>query len=243
MAGIHSRRIVTPRIVQPGSGARPWVILAGLVALLGWTWLAYDLGREQAGFHSRKAAQQRADARAEIRALREERDALRLRAASNERASQIDRDAARQVQDQAKALQEERADLKREVAFLRELISSGDGIFQVRDFRVEPLDGETQFRYRFTVAQARADLGRVSGEIGVAVTGVADGKARRLSLKDLTGGKLSVHKMGFRNFQDVEGTFELPEDFVPQAVVLDIRPEGKDLKPLQRVFDWKKTGA
>ncbi len=51
--------------------------------------------------------------------LEEERDALRASAARFERAGQIDRAAADGVQSEVKALQDERAELKREVALLK----------------------------------------------------------------------------------------------------------------------------
>ncbi|MFM1892569.1 MAG: hypothetical protein RLZ44_1646 [Pseudomonadota bacterium] len=243
MARVVSRRIVTPRIVQPGSGGRRWLVFVGVLVLLGWTYLTYDLGRQQAGYHSGRAAAQRAEARAEIQALKTERDELRLRAASHERASQIDRGAAQQVQDQIKTLQEERAALKREVAFLRELIAADDGPLRLRDFRLDPLEQDHHYRYRFTVAQAGEDAGTVRGEIGVTVTGQRDGKAQTLTLEDLTEGELAVHKMRFRNFQDVEGAIELPKGFTPEALEVEIRPEGDKLKPVKRLFEWQLAGA
>jgi hypothetical protein len=243
MARVTSRRIVTPRIVQPGGRGRPWLIFAGLLVLLGWTYLAYDLGRQQAGFHSARAAAERAEAQAEIRALRVERDELRLRAANHERASQIERGASRQVQDDVKALQEERAELKREVAFLRELIAADDGPLRLRDFRIDALERDHHYRYRFTVAQAMEGVGTVQGEIGVAVIGQSDGKAQRLPLEDLTKGELTAHKMRFRNFQDVESSVELPKGFTPEALEVEIRPAGDKLKPVKRTFDWQLAGG
>ena len=121
MARVKGPRIKAPKIVEPGRRLVLWLTLGALILLIGWTWFAYDFGRQDAGFHSAAAGDRQQRLRAKIRALEKERVQLLLTAANHQRASQIDRDAARRVQQDIKSLQDERAELKRQVAFLKGL--------------------------------------------------------------------------------------------------------------------------
>jgi hypothetical protein len=239
MARVKGRRIRAPKIVEPGGYLKFWLLLCAAAVLTGWSWFAYEIGRQDAGFHSAAANDRQQRLQAQIRALEKERERLWLTAANYQRASQIDRDAARRVQQDIKSLQDERAELKREVAFLKELIANDDGPIQVRDFRLRRGGAAREYFYAFTVSNARRDLGELNGQIKIAVRGEAEGVARYLRLGDLTGGKLSAHKMRFKHFQDVQGKLVLPEDFSPQTITVEIVPQEKTVKNTQRTFDWR----
>ena len=242
MTRIKPRRIGTPRIVEPGGRLHLWILALALAALIAWTWMSYDLGRQRAGYDSDLAAGKASELKAEIRALKKQREELRLIAANHERAGQIDRDAVRHAQSEIKGLQEERADLRRQVAFLRQLLATNEGPLQIKEFELHHV-GNAGYRYRFTVARVQQDDEALDGEIRVAVRGKLQGVARYLPLSELTAGKTAVHKMRFKHFQRVEGTFKLPNEFSPQKFVVEVVPGNKRLNSMQREFDWQVAGA
>lgn len=238
MARVKRRRIKPPKIVQPGGRLKLWLTMGAAAVLAGWSWFAYDYGRQDAGFHSAAASDRQQRLKAQIKVLETEREHLLLATANHQRASQIDRNAARRVQEDIKSLQEERAELKRQVAFLKELIANNDGPIQVKDFRLRAVSGERQFQYAFTVSNAHRNLGELNGQINIVVRGQAEGVARYFRLGDLTGGKLKAHRMRFKHFQNVQGKLTLPENFSPQTITVEIVPREKTVKTTQRTFDW-----
>jgi hypothetical protein len=239
MPRVKDKRVTSPRIVQPGASVRPWLVVALLAVIGGWTWATYDLGLERAGFHSDAASDRHAGLRAEARTLKKERDELLLAVANLERSSQIDRNAALQAQQQIKKLQAERAALKREVAFMRKLLEANDGPIRVRDFRLEEADEDRLYLYRFVVAQAQEGGDVLEGEIRIAVRGRAGEAARYMRQEELSEDKAKGHKMRFRNFQEVEGRLRLPANFIPEVFVVEVAPESRKLQGLQKEFDWK----
>lgn len=243
MARVKGRRISSPKIVEPAGQRKLWLTLGGAILLVGWSWVVYDFGRQHAGFHSGVASDRVHQLQAQLRTLQRERENLLLTSANHERASQIDRDATRRVQQDIKSLQDERAELRREVAVLKELIANNDGPIQVRDFRLRAGDTARQFQYAFTVSNAHRDLGELNGQIRIAVRGEAGGVARYFRLSDLTGGELSAHRMRFKHFQDVQGTLMLPKNFAPRAIIVEIVPQEKAIKNTQRTFDWRLADA
>ena len=50
MGKIKATRVITPRIVQPGEGARPWLWVFLLLGLGVWSWQVYDFGQQRAGY-------------------------------------------------------------------------------------------------------------------------------------------------------------------------------------------------
>jgi hypothetical protein len=239
MAKVKARRIESPRIVQPGTSVRPSLVVALLAVVFAWTWVTYDFGLQQAGFHMDAASDRREGLAAEVRSLKAEREDLLLRVASLERSSQIDAQAAVSAQQQIKRLQSERAALKREIAFMRKLLDASDGPIRVRDFSLEADESEGGFRYRFVVAQAEQGGDTLEGEIRIAVRGRAGTAARYMRQEELTEDKATGHKMRFRNFQNVEGRLQLPGNFTPEVFVVEVAPDGSKLQGLQKEFDWK----
>ena len=243
MSRIKTTKFKTPQIVLPERGqGRYWLLVAGVWRVLGWSSLMYDLGRQQAGYHSLEAIKIQTRLQNRVEQLTEEKAALQIAADDHQRARQIDRDAARLVQDGVKTLQDERAKLKREIAFLRELVSAGDGDLQIRDFRLEAL-GRREFQYRLTVIQAVENVSTVRGKLGMSVSGLLQGRARTFKLSELDESKKDARKLRFKNFQDVTGRLVLPVDFEPSTVTIEITPEDRKLKPLQHIIDWRVTKA
>lgn len=240
---VKSRHILTPRIIQPGGASNFWLLVVGLVGLVLWSWQMFEAGRGWAGYDFERSRAEETALKARIEELDATVAQLRLEAASNGRASQIDRDAVRQSQVTLAELEAERADLKREVSLLRGLLSTGQGPLHVRDFHlVAEQDGG--IRYRFTVAQALRNIGMTEGEVRLQVAGTADGgEQRKLELADISAGGERAIPVRFMHYQDIDGVVRLPQNFKPESVTIVIRPKNKGLKRVTRVFQWQLDQA
>ena len=242
MGKIKATRIVTPRIVESRSGWRPWLWVALLVFLAAWSWQVYEFGRAQASLDAGMRDPSLTDPLQRIAELEQERDALRASAARLERAGQIDRAAADSVQAEIRALQEERAELKREVAFLRRLVSGGDSKLVLDGHSLTVLD-KMAYRFEVTLSKQTEDEDTINGYAVISVTGQLNGVEKTLDMQTLTNGRRSNIGIRFKNFQRLTTDISLPEGFEPAKIGVAVKPDGKGFRSFQQSFDWKPSDA
>ena len=236
-------RIITPRIVQPGEGGgRPWLWLLFLLGLGVWTWQVFEFGRQRAGFDVGHWGEREQSMQQRIEDLEEERDELRAAAARFERAGQIDRAAAEGVQAEIKALQDERAELKREVALLESLVSGSKDTLTLSVFGLRTGD-ELNFQFEVTLSKRSESEDTVSGQVTVEVTGDLAGERHILDMNQLTDGSRSSIGIRFKSFQKLKADLQLPEGFEPDSLKVLVSPDDEKFKSFEQVYDWKVDGA
>ncbi len=241
----NGRKIRYPKIIQPGSRRRYWWIVGPLVLLLPLAvWLGSNYERLCPEPDMSGVREEIAILKQQLAALESERAELRQEVARLARASQIDQEAASGLRDEMKKLQDERLELEQEVVFLRRVVSdgSGKGALRIKDFKLSANAEEAMFRYSFVVSQAQERSGTMAGKILISLEGLQEGKSKTLSLKTLSSGKLEFVKMRFKRFQNVAGLIQLPKNFMPTRVLVDIQPEDKEIPPLTKTFDWAIKG-
>ncbi len=235
-----------PRIIQP-SGV--WYRRAAFLVLLAMSvvvsvWYAFDRGRLSAGFNRSEARERIAEQARRITGLEEERSTLRQRVAVLERSSQIDRTAVNEMKAQLKGFQQQRLDQERELAFLRSIVSTETkkpGL-RLQGFQLEATGGARSYSYRFTVSQVLKNIGLATGRIRITIDGSQAGKARLLSLQEVTAEAKDSLKMRFRYFQKVEGLIQLPQGFSPDSFNVEVKPSNKKLAPIAQNFKWVVSG-
>jgi cell division protein FtsB len=232
----------TPKIVQPRSRRYlTWLLLTFIVVLsAAWARFDFDVGGRKAqaeldDLRTRTASQQQ-----RIGELEKERVELIGQVAILERSSQIDREAARQVQGELKKFQEQRARMEEELTLLRNMLSSKKerGKLTVQRFKLEPGAAQGSYRYRFTVSQNVRSDKEIEGWIFFAVDGVENGEPRWLPLRDITQSKVGKVKMRFKHFQEITGEIRLPAGFTPRKVIVEAKPNDKNLPQVKQRFDW-----
>lgn len=237
-------RVITPRIVQPGEGGvRPWLWVLFLVALGAWSWQVFEFGRQQAGFDVGRSDALEDELQQRIAQLEEERDTLRAAAARFERAGQIDRAAADGVQSEVRALQDERAELKREVALLKTLVAGGEKETLLLENFSLTHKADRSYRFEAMLSKRTDDQETVSGQVGIEVSGEKDGEQQIFVLSQLTGGKRSNIGIRFKSFQKLKTDLSLPKGFEPSSIEVMVRPDGKKFKSFDQAYDWKPADA
>ncbi|MCB1861134.1 MAG: hypothetical protein KDI47_05310 [Gammaproteobacteria bacterium] len=233
----------TPRIVQDrGFRFLRWVLI--LVLMCGMALVGYYASRYQAGLGSQELQN--------VVRLQQERinelERIRLESAEKlavlERSSQIDQEAVRKVRDELKNYQQERLQLDEELTFLRSMVSTKDdreGV-QIHRFSLKKGDGEGVFQYRFTVTQSMNNGDTASGWAFLAVDGLKEGEPMWLPLREMTKEKTERIKVRFNQFQDIEGIIQLPENFKPLKVIVEVKPSNKNLPEVKQRFDWVVKG-
>lgn len=232
--------ITTPRIVQPGSLCSVskiliLLVLVGIAGLLWWPRLSLLLLPTSAITDSTASEA----LRKQVSTLENERDALRLRVVTAERTQQVDQAALAAVQQQMLTLHDERALLNREIAFLKSLVSGDMTVLQLLDLKVWQTESDTTaYRYSLTVSKRAKSGVKVRGTLVLRVTGQQEGQPVVLSMSDM-GIKPGSLSMKFTHFQTFNGTFVLPDGFVPELIKVAVKPTNKQFRQYQKDILWR----
>ncbi|MFC3130389.1 DUF6776 family protein [Coralloluteibacterium stylophorae] len=228
------------RVVQ----VRPHVRLLAIVAAV--VWLASIVGAWS--WATRRAAPELSQARVEGERAGEEAEArqavieeLRQRVATLRRSDEISRSANLELQETLARRDEEIAALRADVAFYERLVGGTgrrEGL-SVHAVTVVP-DADGSWRYAATLTQ-NLNRGAVTrGGLRLQVEGTRDGKLATLAWSDLLQDpQAAPQPFAFRYFQQLEGSFLLPEGFTPRRVVVRLQADGAG--SVERAFPWEEA--
>jgi hypothetical protein len=204
--------ISAPRMTVKTHVAWYWRVL-GLVAVLSCSfalaaWI-YDAGRRFAGFNRSEAEQELSQLRERVGRMSEETGGLRANVNASESKLQIERAAQIHLVRQVKALEDENARLKEDLAFFENLIPSEnrDNALLINRFRAEPGALPGEFHYRLLLLQGGRRDKPFQGNLQLLVTLQLDGKNAIITLP--AEGEAQAYKINFKYFQRVEGTFRV----------------------------------
>ena len=221
--------ISAPRMTVQTHVAWYWRML-GLVVVLSCsfalaTWI-YDAGRRFAGFDRSEAEQELSQLRESVGQLTKEATVLRASVNASESKLQIERTAQTQLGKQVKALEDENARLKEDLAFFENLIPSEhrDNTLLVNRFRVDPGALPGEFRYRMLLLQGGRRDKPFQGNMQLLVTLQQADKDVIITLPE--EGAAQAYKINFKYFQRVEGTFRVAPDAHVKSVRVRIFESG-----------------
>jgi hypothetical protein len=196
------------------------VLLAFSAALAAWM---YDAGRRFAGFDRSEVEQELSSARRELASVREE--LARLRAASNAADSKlsIERTAQQKLAQQMRALEQENARVREELAIFESMLSSESASaapLSVLRFKVEPdvLPGE--YRYRVLLLAAGPRRGKdFQGRLELVVSLTESGRGAMITVPGPENPDSSAFRLSFKHFQRADGVFRVS----PKAKVTSVQ--------------------
>lgn len=190
-------------------------------------WVAYDLGRRYAGFDASEASGTQSRLQEMNGQLQDENAGLRKEVAAMERQLQIELSAQGNLTGQIRALSEENALLKEDLAFFQTLMASGadPGGVTVNRFRVErdALPGE--YRYHLLIVQSKQRVREFRGRLQLIVDYVADGESA-VTTFPANGDNEQAYNLRFKFYQRVEGTFTLQPEAVVRGVQVRVLKNG-----------------
>jgi hypothetical protein len=223
---------------------RPWrhglLALVALAALTTSGWLLFERGKVQAGYDTQAWIDLESQLRQQILALEHRNADLVRENAVLQRSADIDRNAYIEVQKALSEAQTVTLGLREELSFYRGLVTPSDKVdgLHVERLRLQPTARERRFQYMVTLTQVRKNDRFATGEVNLRVSGARGDQEFSYTLADLSDVQ-GVAKFRFKYFQDFEGTIELPDGFVPESVLVEVKPSGKRLQPVSKRFAWK----
>ncbi len=167
-----------------------------------------------------RAQAELAQAHEEIVHLGGNADALKAEVAKYQRGEQVAKEANTALQNSIDQRQQEIATLRADLSFFQRFAGGGNAeALGVQDITIEPTDNPRVFKYAIAVSQNLKRGKIASGKLRFSVSGISDGKPKRLEMAALLGEQGATElKYEFKYFQLFNGTLYLPEGFAAGAI-------------------------
>ena len=231
-------------VVRTYAPARRWTMLASAL-LLGTValYLAFEFGRQKAGFDGIQAAQQRSELENQIVALQGNVHDLQvqLAAADEARIAQVRErsEVARTIGELQAALGRAQQDLEFYRNIANPVAAAKPPTVRVQQFQVLTNDvAAHRYTLRFALNRSARPDESSSGTLAITLEGERAGASASLDLPALTDPKLKELPFSFRYYSNIEQAVTLPADFRAERVTIEIRPARKGTPPYRQTFVW-----
>jgi hypothetical protein len=213
--------------------AIPWYLrglslIALALVILFLSRAAYDFGKKFAGFDQSEADREVQRLGEANTKMQQELAGIRGELAQSERQLQMERATYADLVKQMKALTEENAGLKEDLAFFQTLMPSGgkEGGVAVNRFLVQndALPGE--YRYRLLLTQSGQRSKDFQGSLQFVVNLQQDNKKIVMTLPAEGESADKGFKLNFRFYQRVEGTFRVAAGAVVKSMQVRVFENG-----------------
>jgi hypothetical protein len=239
---MFKRRTTGELVVKPRLSSRTKLLLVGgvlttVVAAAGWI---YNYGLSMAGFERSSAAQEQQKLHEEIRQRATENQELHESLAHAQRSVQMNETAFQELDRSLKASAQEIVKLREELNFYRNIISPVDkkGGLRIQNLYIEPTTGAAnQYRYKLVLIQALKHEQTINGSASFEISGVQGGQDSTISIP---GAGDRTIKVNFKYFQDIEGQFELPKNFKPRRIKVNVIPTS-GAQAVEESYAWPQA--
>ena len=209
---------------------------AGIAILLGVaaaaaSWI-YDAGRRFAGFDRSEVVTELQRAQGELAGARTELARLRAIANAADSRVSIERTAQQKLAQQVRALEQELARVREELAMVEQMLTSEERHTQtlaIYRFKVEPdvLPGE--YRYRLLLLTPTDRRGRdFNGRLELVVSLQEGGQSAMMSFPEPGDAAGAAFRLVFKYFRRVEGTFRVNPKAKVESVQVRVYETGSN---------------
>jgi hypothetical protein len=208
-----------------------WVGVAALLGIAAAAWI-YDAGRRFAGFDSSQVQQELAKTRDDLAEARSELERLRAVANAADNRMSIERSAQQKLAQQIRALEQENARVREELATFEGMLSSdarSSAVLTVYRFKVEPdvLPGEYRYHLLLLTPTTRRDR-EFHGRLELIVTLTDGDQSAMMSFPEAADAGASEFKLAFKYFRRVQGTFRVNPKARVESVQVRVYENGSN---------------
>ena len=178
----------------------------------------------------------------ENRTLETENKLLREQVIMLERTTQIDSQAAAELHEEMKKLQDEIYTLKGELEFYQAIMASTSTTrgLSIQGMQINRLPVENNYHFKLILTHVEKSDKVVEGTVEISLEGLQEGVAKVLNISDVVLNKAIDLSYNFKNFKRIEGNIMIPEGFTPHRVIVRLQPKDTKLSKIKRVFDWSE---
>jgi len=161
--------------------------------------------------------------------LEKQAAALRSEVAVLERQLQIERATYGDLVRQMKAISEENARLREDVALVQAIAGTNNQLqgLKLSSAQVQPIGGPGEYSYRIVLLQTGARLKPFQGSYQLVVNLAENGTRRGLVLPPSEARNEAAYQLQFRVHQRVEGTFKIDPNAVVRSVQVRVYEHGQ----------------
>lgn len=210
-------------------------VALGLTLSAGWI---YNYGLSMAGFARDSADQEQSRLQQALDRRDAENRELRESLARAQRSVQMNETAFQELDRALKGSAQEIVKLREELNFYRNIISPADkrSGLRIQNLYIEPA-GASQYRYKLVLIQALKHEQVIRGSANFEISGTEAGENKVLSFPREKERPIAVN---FKYFQDIEGRIDLPKNFKPHRIKVNVTPAGS-ANSVEESFAWPQA--
>jgi Family of unknown function (DUF6776) len=177
--------------------------------------------------------------------LQKERVALQERVLMLERTTSVDKQTAALLQDEIKTLQENIYTLKGELEFYQGIMDAtrdAKGL-NIHGIYIEALTQPQAYRLKLVLTHVAKGSMLAEGSMAISIDGTQNGEGQKLKIEDVATGEPMDLVYKLRSFKRFESKLVLPDGFVPQQVIVELKPKRKNQVMIREVFDWSAAAG
>lgn len=216
-------------------------ILVSILAAVSVAWAFYAVGAAGIDLPFEDNQQSVAELRIDLDKESKHVKSLRREVARLTRSTQVELQAAEQTKQTLREKEMQIAKLTEELVFYRSLLApekTNVGV-EVRDFSLRSA-GKSEYYYDFLLTQSSRSKKVAKGKVNVTIDGKQNGEMHRIEVFDIEAATGDAIKYSFKYFQRLNGAFELPENFQPKRILVEVEPESKSKQPIQISYSWNE---
>ena len=231
-------------VIRPHRPRQRVLVGIGIVlTVIAATATAFHYGHWRSIVESMSAASLKRGIIDDYAELKQHNEELLNTRAKLKRVAEIDKSARVDQQKSISAMQSEIADLKLELAFYRNILSSTVPATgpHVQGFKLREYGGEGRYQYRLVLTHVNKDDKVANGYVDVEIRGQRGDTTYKLALADLAEPNSGDLAFNFKHFRRIEGVLQLPDDFAPEEVHVAVYEDGRKNSSFNKIYDWAKV--
>jgi hypothetical protein len=232
-------------VIRAHAPYRRIALLAAAVVLLPLlVYLAFEYGRYRAGYDVRAALSARGDLAEQIRDLERREREQRVQMAALESAKIGQNREREEVSREIGELQAQVARQAQDLAFYKGIVGDGgQSPVKIQQFHIVTTTVAHRYTIKLVLARPVRPEDVISGTLGVSIEGSQSLQPATRELAQLTADRKRELAFNFRYLQPLEFDVDLPADFVPERVTVELRPARRGAEPLRQTFRWNPESA
>ena len=158
-----------------------------------------------------------------------------------ERLTSVDNATSIRLQNEIKLLQDQVFNLRRELTFYQGIItaSSYSRGLNIQGLHIETTRKKGLYKYKLVLTNIGKSDKVTEVSIDMMVEGNDKSGFRTLSLNEIGAGEEYNNRIKIKSFGRIEGNINVPDDFEPLRVMVNLKQHDGEKLRLNRVFEWQ----